>query len=198
MINQQILFRKIFDLQLKSNTKLVLLALQYYCHDKHYCFPSQQSLAERTGLSKSSVERALNDLITLKLISKKTRGFNSSKQYTLNLKLILIKKEKEGIRHTDETDTSHRRTNIRITNITGNTIEPVNNIEGSGVIRDNKSANVKQSQREALKALAAPNDALEKEQEQKPEKQYTEDELMALRMALEQKIKNIEKQIKSN
>lgn len=66
-------------------TKLVLLALADHSGANwSVVYPSQQYLADKCGISRSSVVRALEELIHLGLVVKETRP-NSSNRYSLKL-----------------------------------------------------------------------------------------------------------------
>lgn len=66
-------------------TKLVLLALADHSGANwSVAYPSQQYLADKCGISRSSVVRALEELIDLGLVVKENRP-NSSNRYSLKL-----------------------------------------------------------------------------------------------------------------
>lgn len=55
--------------QLSANTKYVLLALADYADESGVCFPSQRRLADKCGLSRSTINVHLQQLVQKKLIS---------------------------------------------------------------------------------------------------------------------------------
>ncbi|TMO82448.1 helix-turn-helix domain-containing protein [Pseudoalteromonas spongiae] len=76
-------------MNISSTEKLILLQLSLFIDSSRRCFPSHSKLAQLTGFSKSTVIRALDKLVVLKLINKKKR----SNQYgnTSNLYELLPK-----------------------------------------------------------------------------------------------------------
>lgn len=63
--------RKLSTLKvIKGRSTLVLFALESYCDEAGYCWPSQVTLASVTGLDKRTVIRAVGDLIAAGLVVK--------------------------------------------------------------------------------------------------------------------------------
>jgi predicted transcriptional regulator len=78
----------------KGADKLVLILLADHSHDGITCFPSISKVAERAGVSKSSVNRSINRLISAGLVSRRSRtrvnGSRSSNEYRLTLPELVI------------------------------------------------------------------------------------------------------------
>ena len=55
-------FERAKELKLSPSKRLVLVSLFRYLGDKDYCFPSQQSIAEDTGLTERTVRTLLKEL----------------------------------------------------------------------------------------------------------------------------------------
>ncbi len=76
-------------LQLKPNSKFVLMALADACDDDGYCWPSVPTLARKTGLEDRSVQRILNQLKADGLVQTQPRyrqdGSPTSNGYRLTL-----------------------------------------------------------------------------------------------------------------
>ena len=72
---------------LSANEKLVFIALKSfvtYGRDDEDVFPSMESLCKITSLSRSSVSRAMNDLIKKGIIKKTRRGLTKTNLYVVN------------------------------------------------------------------------------------------------------------------
>ncbi|MDJ1371767.1 helix-turn-helix domain-containing protein [Gulosibacter molinativorax] len=69
--------------------KLVLMGLASYADERNSCFPGQQLLADRAGVSTRTVRRALDDLEDKGLIQREqrrdNRGMRTSDRYVLNV-----------------------------------------------------------------------------------------------------------------
>lgn len=69
--------------------KLVLMGLASYADERNSCFPGQQTLADRAGVSTRTVRRALDDLESQGLIRREQRrdqrGMRTSDRYVLNV-----------------------------------------------------------------------------------------------------------------
>jgi predicted transcriptional regulator len=75
---------------MKSSTKFVMIALCDYANKETFlCFPSHNSIARRTCLSASTVQRAIKDLCDLGLISYANR-YDDKGNYTSNHYFIQI------------------------------------------------------------------------------------------------------------
>ena len=81
---------------LRSSTKFVLIALCDYSNkEKNFeCYPSHSTLAERTGSSVSTVQRAIKELHKLELITLRHR-YKTRERYSSNLYKINIRKLRE-------------------------------------------------------------------------------------------------------
>lgn len=71
--------------------KPVLVALADMADESHTCYPGQQKLAEMTGLSPKTVQRALTKLEAIGALTREhrhgQRGYRTSDRYVLNLDL---------------------------------------------------------------------------------------------------------------
>lgn len=68
------------NIKMKNTAKLVLIALaNHYNADREDMFPSQKYLANQLGISEKSVERAVAELSSLKIIFYETRNVNHYK-----------------------------------------------------------------------------------------------------------------------
>ena len=73
---------------MKGLSKLVLLGLADYSGTKNKAaFPSFETLAKKCGISRSTIVRAIKDLVKAGLVTKENRP-NSSNLYHLNLKYL--------------------------------------------------------------------------------------------------------------
>jgi DNA-binding IscR family transcriptional regulator len=54
---------RVWETDLKSGPKFVLLALADHADDEGYCYPSVDHLAEKTGMGESTVRRHLDNLV---------------------------------------------------------------------------------------------------------------------------------------
>ena len=83
------LMTKAWELDLKANDKLVLLALADHANDDGECYPSLRKIEAKTGLSKQGLINAIKRLMDLGLIEKQFRtrqdGGQTSNLYTLTL-----------------------------------------------------------------------------------------------------------------
>tara|TARA_R100001129_G_scaffold77621_1_gene52923 strand:- start:220 stop:924 length:705 start_codon:yes stop_codon:yes gene_type:complete len=61
--------------------KLTYAQLTYYAGKKEYCFPSQQTICEATGLQLRSVQRYIRELVDNNLIEIETRGKKQTNIY---------------------------------------------------------------------------------------------------------------------
>ena len=78
---------------LKSSVKFVLVSLSDQANSEDFtCFPSIKFTAQRTGLSLSTVKRAIKELEQLGLISHVNRCYEdgnfASNLYTINVSLL--------------------------------------------------------------------------------------------------------------
>lgn len=77
----------LLDSELPSRAVAVYLVLNEYADREGYCFPSLKTIAQGTGLSKSTVKRAIKDLTETGFIQKEKRyrpnGALSSCRYHL-------------------------------------------------------------------------------------------------------------------
>ena len=77
-----------WEIPLRHNQKIVLLALSDFANDEGVCWPSLETLSKRCGLVKSSLMKHLKLLETQGFVSRKKRnktsGFSDSNLYHLN------------------------------------------------------------------------------------------------------------------
>lgn len=80
-----------WEMPVKGNEKLVLLALADYANDEGKCWPHIEKIAEKCGISRSAVIDHLKNLHDLKVFTKETLYDNFGKKkgnvYQLNLSL---------------------------------------------------------------------------------------------------------------
>jgi len=67
-----------FKQTLTASEKLVLLVLADYCDDENKCWPKQETLADRTGLTRQTVNAKLGALETSGLIIREQRHHTSN------------------------------------------------------------------------------------------------------------------------
>ncbi len=86
---------------LSSKARLVLNCLAMHCRkDNTSCFPSIKTIGKETGISRSTVIRAIKELVQLNIVEKVARfsenknGGQTSNMYFLNLNFNQEKKEK--------------------------------------------------------------------------------------------------------
>lgn len=63
----------LFDAELPSRAITVYLILNEYSNSNGNCYPSLKTLAQDSGLSKRTVQRAINDLVNAGFITKEQR-----------------------------------------------------------------------------------------------------------------------------
>ena len=82
-------FGRIYVEELPSRAKCVYMYLKDRCDAKGECWPAINTIAKDTSLSRSTVKRAIADLISFGLLKKEPRyrenGSNSSNRYYLNI-----------------------------------------------------------------------------------------------------------------
>lgn len=81
---------KVFQMNLKSGEKLVMLALAKCADEKGQCYPSMDYIAELTGLTRRSIQRHITSLKNTDLIQVSKRQWDKQ-PYPVNfytLKLI--------------------------------------------------------------------------------------------------------------
>ncbi len=80
-------FRNIYREELPYRAKIVYMYLKDRSNAEGECWPAIKTIAKDTSLSKSTVKRAIADLIHCGLLKKESRyrenGSNSSNQYFL-------------------------------------------------------------------------------------------------------------------
>ena len=78
-----------WNLELSPTTKLVSLCLADYADGDGLCWPSHKTISKRTGLSRTTVIKSLNQLIEMNLLQKvpdrRRDGSTTSNLYYLNL-----------------------------------------------------------------------------------------------------------------
>jgi len=93
-----------WSLNIKSNLKLVLLALADSCNHKNQCWPSYDYLAKKCGMKKRNIIRVVDKLVNMNIIIKRTRkstsynhvtnlyimNYNCPKGGSVNLSLPLV------------------------------------------------------------------------------------------------------------
>lgn len=77
--------------ELKPTNFTVLLAICSFMNDKGECYPTQEQIAELTGISKPTVNKAVNELVEFKVNGKPLvgrtliqKGYHKSSIYTVN------------------------------------------------------------------------------------------------------------------
>ncbi len=75
---------KVWELDLKSTDKFVLIALADHANDDGECYPSYTTIMAKTGLSEQGLRNVINRLIKLEFLSRETR-FRDNKSTTSNL-----------------------------------------------------------------------------------------------------------------
>lgn len=85
---------------LKPNAKVVYVALCDYADETGTCWPSRRTVAKDTGLSLSSVDRSLRELVKAGVIEKQTRikdnGDNASNVY----QIMIVATDEGGVTQT--------------------------------------------------------------------------------------------------
>jgi len=80
-------FNNVYHEELPSRAKIVYMYLKDRCNKEGECWPAIKTIAKDTSMSKSTVKRAIADLIRYGLLVKELRyrenGSNSSNQYFL-------------------------------------------------------------------------------------------------------------------
>lgn len=80
-------FERIYREELPSRAKCVYMYLKDRCDAKGECWPAINTIAKDTSMSRSTVKRAIADLISCGLLRKESRyrenGSNSSNRYFL-------------------------------------------------------------------------------------------------------------------
>lgn len=78
-----------YDLPLKGPAKIVLVALADFADEAGSCYPGQERLALMTGLSRATIQRALQRLEGMGLMTREhrydRRGYRTSDRYVLTL-----------------------------------------------------------------------------------------------------------------
>ena len=120
----------IFASKLSSNAKLVALAISYHYNWKegNKAFPSVKLLVERTGLSKATIHRAKNELVSQGYMISERR-FNDS-----NLYLPQIPSQSQS----EMLGVSEGRTNYEYNNEVNNEIKGSYTIVPDPLVIDNK------------------------------------------------------------
>ncbi len=82
MKNFTIIPNQIFEQsQLTVQARFLYCVLLKFCGNHEWCFPGQITLGKILGYSDKHIRTLLNELIEVKLISKKRRGWNRSNTY---------------------------------------------------------------------------------------------------------------------
>lgn len=80
-------FKKIYEKDLSPRAKLVYMNLYDRANENGECYPSIPTISRDTGMSRSTVKRAINDLVKEKMIKVEKRqrqnGGNTSNRYFL-------------------------------------------------------------------------------------------------------------------
>ena len=86
--------------QLKPNAKVVYVALCDYADDTGTCWPSRRTVAKDSGLSLSTVDRSLRELVKAGVIEKQSRikdnGDNASNVY----QIMIVATDEGGVTQT--------------------------------------------------------------------------------------------------
>jgi hypothetical protein len=77
--------RVLTNKELSAWARLLYPLLLNYHSEEHGCFPGQERLAADLGVSVDTIGRALNELVTARLIAKKRRGRGHTNAYVLLL-----------------------------------------------------------------------------------------------------------------
>lgn len=135
----------IFASELSSNAKLLALAIAYHYNWKegNRSFPTINLLVQRSGLSKATIHRAKNELVSQGYLDIERR-FNKSNMY---LPVIPGLTQTPGMSHTETSIVSHRRTNYEVTNEFNNEIK-VDSFQSSTFSNNNKNTSRKEIQDE--------------------------------------------------
>ncbi len=88
----------IFDRDLSPKAFAVYGALAYFCDNKGQCFPSRVTLANRCGMSRPVVDKALKELEDKLMIDIEPRFING-KQTTNLYTLYDLTDKKDALRH---------------------------------------------------------------------------------------------------
>jgi DNA-binding transcriptional regulator YhcF (GntR family) len=72
-----------FNKGLSTGARLIYIALDEYARDKGTCFPGQETLAERLGISLRTVRRKIAELRRAKVLISKRPSFGGTNTYTL-------------------------------------------------------------------------------------------------------------------
>lgn len=80
------------SLKLPSSQKLVLILLANYADESGYCYPGQEAMAEKTGLSSRTIRRAIQSIEDAGLVRREKRyredGTRNSDAYFLNVQPV--------------------------------------------------------------------------------------------------------------
>jgi DNA-binding transcriptional MocR family regulator len=88
---------ELLDMNMSDGAFRLYCLIQSYCYgDKQECYPSQRSLADRLRKSIRTVQRYINELVALGLITVKRRGSTSNlyqvlKKVSINVSLAAVK-----------------------------------------------------------------------------------------------------------
>lgn len=150
-----------WEMPLKGNEKLVLLALADHADDAGQCWPGLERIAEKCGISRASVIEHLNKLTEIQIISRKKmhdeNGYRRSNLYVLNLN-----QSQESILRNIENLSPEilRRKNLRRENLRRNfeSLSPdfresnVQNLDGN-IINRHKATIIEPSIKNIIKSL---------------------------------------------
>jgi len=85
------LMRQVWNIPLKPTQKLVLLALADHANDEGVCWPSRETISDKTGLTPKGVTDAINALRTASLVTiKKLKGNRNEYAISSNLELLPV------------------------------------------------------------------------------------------------------------
>jgi biotin operon repressor len=85
--------------ELPTPEKFVLVVLANYANKNGVCWPSQETIGQKTGLSRASVQRSIRSLKERGLIqveARRKRGYNHINRYYLNMELGLTETHSEA------------------------------------------------------------------------------------------------------
>ncbi|GHU91376.1 hypothetical protein FACS1894202_12690 [Clostridia bacterium] len=113
----------VFTVSMTHRAKTVYLVLASFSNKKDTCFPSISTIAERSGLSERTVQRAIADLIAIELVVKIARkrkdNGDTSNLYTLKSSVVTpapcqaVTGEGDSV-SLHELDSSSKQTNLTI------------------------------------------------------------------------------------
>lgn len=102
-----------WDQDIAASVKYVLLALADYADEEGVCFPSQKTLARKCGLSRSTVNSHLQNLMRLGLITIQHRSSQRGYRCASLYRLLLTQSPKIQRRNFDNQSLKFRHSYVR-------------------------------------------------------------------------------------